>query len=78
MHKMAFLCIYAHKYASRVKVDFAKRDVNCKLLDSNFESEMLKFWRFAKKRNLDFLKKCCIFALRKGKLHSFPFFRAQK
>ena len=39
---------------------------------------MLIFLRFAKKSNLDFAQKCCIFALRKGKLQGFPFFRPQK
>ena len=75
---MEYLCKYAHIYARAVKVEFAKRSVNCKLQDCKTEGEMLKFSRFAKKRNLDFVRKCCIFVIRKGKLHSFPFFRAQK
>ncbi|MBQ2124155.1 MAG: hypothetical protein II200_09270, partial [Bacteroidaceae bacterium] len=78
MHKTAFLCKYAHIYARAVKVDFAKRDVNCKLQDSKFRGQMLKSFKFAKKANLDFAQKCCIFVLWKGKLHSFPFFRPQK
>ena len=78
MHKTAFLCIYAHIYAKAVKVDFAKRNVNCKLTDSNSEGEMLKFWRLGKNRNLDFGRKCCIFVIRKGKLHGFPFFSPLK
>jgi hypothetical protein len=40
--------------------------------------EMLKFWRFAKNRNLDFAQKCCIFVIRKGKPRGFPFFTPKK
>ena len=39
---------------------------------------MLKFSLCPKIADLDFAQKCCIFALRKGKLHGFPFFRPQK
>ena len=78
MHKTAFLCKYAHIYAKVVKVHFTKRDVNCKLRDSKFEGEMLKYSKFAKKANLDFPEKFCIFVLRKGRPRGFPFFRPQK
>ena len=40
--------------------------------------QMLKSFKFAKKANLDFPEKCCIFVLRKGRPRGFPFFRAQK
>ena len=43
MQKTLFLCKYAHIYAKAVKVDFTKRDVNCKLRDCKSEGEMLKF-----------------------------------
>ena len=39
---------------------------------------MLKSFKFAKKANLDFSEKCCIFVLQKGRPRGFPFFRAQK
>jgi hypothetical protein len=78
MQKTPFLCKYAHIYARAMKVDFTKRDVNCKLRDSKFDGEILKYSKFAKKANLDFGKKCCIFVIRKGELHSFPFFTPQK
>ena len=39
---------------------------------------MLKYSKFAKKANLDFAQKCCIFAVRKGRPQGFPFFSAQK
>ena len=61
-----------------MKVDITICNVNFKVIDSKFESEMLKFWRLGKSRDLDFGKKCCIFVLQKGRPRGFPFFRAQK
>ena len=60
------------------KVDFTKCNVNCKLRDSKRSVELLKYFKFAKKANLDFAQKCCIFALRKGRPRGFPFFMPQK
>ena len=61
-----------------MKVEFTKCDVNCKVRDSKSTCEMLKYSKFAKKANLDFAQKCCIFALWKGRPRGFPFFRPQK
>ena len=62
----------------RIKVDFTKHAVNCKLRDSKHRRQMLKYSKFTKKANLDFPKKCCIFAVRKGRPCGFPFFRPLK
>ena len=59
-------------------MDFTKHYVNCKLRDSKHRFELLKYFKIAKKTNLDFAQKCCIFAVRKGRPRGFPFFWAQK
>ena len=77
MQKTLFLCKYAHIYARAVKVEVTKRDVNCKLKDSKRSAELLRYFKFTKKANLDFAQKCCIFVLRKGRPRGFPFFWTQ-
>ena len=60
------------------KMELSEKYVNCKLRDSKRSVDLLKYFKFAKKANLDFAQKCCIFAVRKGRPRGFPFFMPQK